>query len=412
MDGDVPPAYDDINEDLICSVCLSLFAFPVSLQCQHTFCSYCLRQIGERARSICCPLCKLNTPSEQARNVKNTHLESVLEKEHPDEYLRAKAERPMWTAPTRCRTAAATLAVAPSNGHDFHGLPREGADQDIPVQRPAGVSNICVAATVTILIVMILSAAHDADIRRNNKKRANEMQESVNHQHDGGPDSDGLAGDVYVTRLDFDVTRLDFGASGNFHREPSGTTGTSGSPCTPVHHEYHGVSSRPFGMDADSADLDTLSLIAVNSGVSTETPSGTTGSPCTPQVASYGACYVEEFRRCVRSECYDCIRMKGTWLPELCRDRALDDRAGSTGGAPGTSELNPEDSFSAYYHPTTDAKNQLARECLHGDPNDPIRGECCIGETCFECVETACNRVFSHMGNEMPLRWKKGKESF
>uniref|UniRef100_A0A3Q3IUW3 RING-type E3 ubiquitin transferase n=1 Tax=Monopterus albus TaxID=43700 RepID=A0A3Q3IUW3_MONAL len=43
---------------LSCHVCSETFRDPVSLSCNHSFCSSCLQQFWEQAGNKNCPICK------------------------------------------------------------------------------------------------------------------------------------------------------------------------------------------------------------------------------------------------------------------------------------------------------------------------------------------------------------------
>uniref|UniRef100_A0A3B4YWU7 RING-type domain-containing protein n=1 Tax=Seriola lalandi dorsalis TaxID=1841481 RepID=A0A3B4YWU7_SERLL len=43
---------------LSCHVCSETFRDPVSLSCNHSFCSSCLKKFWEQAKNKNCPICK------------------------------------------------------------------------------------------------------------------------------------------------------------------------------------------------------------------------------------------------------------------------------------------------------------------------------------------------------------------
>jgi hypothetical protein len=64
----MPPLYDfeyaeQVNQNLICSICQSPFIEPITVSCQHTFCLACFSEhlssdlIGESSEKAKCPLC-------------------------------------------------------------------------------------------------------------------------------------------------------------------------------------------------------------------------------------------------------------------------------------------------------------------------------------------------------------------
>uniref|UniRef100_UPI00398EF716 zinc-binding protein A33-like n=1 Tax=Pristiophorus japonicus TaxID=55135 RepID=UPI00398EF716 len=46
------------NDDLSCSICLDFFTDPVSLECGHNFCRYCITQCWEKKEINSCPECR------------------------------------------------------------------------------------------------------------------------------------------------------------------------------------------------------------------------------------------------------------------------------------------------------------------------------------------------------------------
>ncbi|KAK2860278.1 hypothetical protein Q7C36_004444 [Tachysurus vachellii] len=48
-----------LSEDqLLCSICLDVFAYPVTTPCGHNFCKSCLTQYWDKSQHCLCPLCK------------------------------------------------------------------------------------------------------------------------------------------------------------------------------------------------------------------------------------------------------------------------------------------------------------------------------------------------------------------
>ena len=54
--------YNDIFkklEDLVlCPICLQRFVSPKTLECQHTFCSKCLKSLHAKEQRLVCPICR------------------------------------------------------------------------------------------------------------------------------------------------------------------------------------------------------------------------------------------------------------------------------------------------------------------------------------------------------------------
>ena len=55
---------EQINEQLMCAICLDRLTAPLFLQCLHTFCSQCLHRIvnNHPSQVITCPTCRAETP--------------------------------------------------------------------------------------------------------------------------------------------------------------------------------------------------------------------------------------------------------------------------------------------------------------------------------------------------------------
>ena len=71
----VPDAIKDIEEQLTCAVCMSLFKEPKVLKCHHVFCTACLARCvtrnAERKQAVACPTCREHTalPSGEVRDL-------------------------------------------------------------------------------------------------------------------------------------------------------------------------------------------------------------------------------------------------------------------------------------------------------------------------------------------------------
>lgn len=62
----------EVEECLKCDVCKDTFYDPITLLCQHTFCSFCLSSLKE------CPMCRLKLHLPKQRNQLMTDLIEVL----------------------------------------------------------------------------------------------------------------------------------------------------------------------------------------------------------------------------------------------------------------------------------------------------------------------------------------------
>ncbi|XP_059839417.1 zinc-binding protein A33-like isoform X1 [Hypanus sabinus] len=49
---------ESLTEEVICPICLDFFADPVSLECGHNFCRFCITQCWEREEKNSCPECR------------------------------------------------------------------------------------------------------------------------------------------------------------------------------------------------------------------------------------------------------------------------------------------------------------------------------------------------------------------
>ncbi len=54
--------YNDIfkrlDELVLCPICLQRFVSPKTLECQHTFCSKCLKSLHAKDQRLVCPICR------------------------------------------------------------------------------------------------------------------------------------------------------------------------------------------------------------------------------------------------------------------------------------------------------------------------------------------------------------------
>uniref|UniRef100_A0A8C9F3Y5 RING-type domain-containing protein n=1 Tax=Pavo cristatus TaxID=9049 RepID=A0A8C9F3Y5_PAVCR len=76
-------ASSSLEDELSCSICLSLYRNPVSLCCGHSFCKQCVQKalgVQQQAKaSYSCPLCRVELgPILELQN--NFHLCSIVER--------------------------------------------------------------------------------------------------------------------------------------------------------------------------------------------------------------------------------------------------------------------------------------------------------------------------------------------
>lgn len=53
--------WQQVEEEITCSICAELFTDPKTIPCLHTFCKQCIEQSIEMAEEMavdCCPLCR------------------------------------------------------------------------------------------------------------------------------------------------------------------------------------------------------------------------------------------------------------------------------------------------------------------------------------------------------------------
>jgi len=76
-------------EELCCAICRSLLYQPVSLaSCQHVFCKLCIKQCKESV----CPTCRAPFSVAFQIDSHNRLLESIIQKQFPDEYKKRETE--------------------------------------------------------------------------------------------------------------------------------------------------------------------------------------------------------------------------------------------------------------------------------------------------------------------------------
>ena len=60
--------FKKLEELVLCPICLQRFLSPKTLECQHTFCSKCLKSLHAQDQRLVCPICR----RESNLNVTNT----------------------------------------------------------------------------------------------------------------------------------------------------------------------------------------------------------------------------------------------------------------------------------------------------------------------------------------------------
>ncbi|XP_072911639.1 zinc-binding protein A33-like isoform X4 [Hemitrygon akajei] len=89
---------ESLTEEVICPICLDFFADPVSLECGHNFCRFCITQCWKREERNSCPECRevfadrtlrvnraLANLTEKVRNL-NPNMKEKESKQHCEEH--------------------------------------------------------------------------------------------------------------------------------------------------------------------------------------------------------------------------------------------------------------------------------------------------------------------------------------
>uniref|UniRef100_A0A3Q1HU71 RING-type domain-containing protein n=1 Tax=Anabas testudineus TaxID=64144 RepID=A0A3Q1HU71_ANATE len=66
--------------------------YPVSLSCNHSFCSSCLQQFWEQAKNKNCPICKRKSSKDETEIPKDTNVELVCSKHQEEPKLFCEGE--------------------------------------------------------------------------------------------------------------------------------------------------------------------------------------------------------------------------------------------------------------------------------------------------------------------------------
>jgi len=66
-----------LNDLVTCLICFSRFANPKTLECQHTFCSSCLKDSVDDGK-IVCPICQHDNDLKVVRNNRKNELADSL----------------------------------------------------------------------------------------------------------------------------------------------------------------------------------------------------------------------------------------------------------------------------------------------------------------------------------------------
>ena len=55
-----------VADELQCAICFDLMTSPVSLKCQHSFCTSCIQRTAAQNGSVHCPLCRKRSHSVES----------------------------------------------------------------------------------------------------------------------------------------------------------------------------------------------------------------------------------------------------------------------------------------------------------------------------------------------------------
>ena len=73
VSGGVEKKWQQIEEEITCSICGDLFTDPKTIPCLHTFCKQCIEKSIESnkkmASIVCCPLCRAPLPRDDMSSV-------------------------------------------------------------------------------------------------------------------------------------------------------------------------------------------------------------------------------------------------------------------------------------------------------------------------------------------------------
>ncbi|XP_029915568.1 nuclear factor 7, ovary-like [Myripristis murdjan] len=116
---------------LNCHVCAETFRDPVSLNCQHSFCSSCLKQFWEQSKNKNCPICKRKSSMEDPRvnftlkeladsfagRQKAASCETEKGEEEVEVVCREHKEKPKWFCRNEQRAVCAVCEFPHHHGH-------------------------------------------------------------------------------------------------------------------------------------------------------------------------------------------------------------------------------------------------------------------------------------------------------
>ncbi|XP_028439708.1 zinc-binding protein A33-like [Perca flavescens] len=143
-----------VESFLNCHVCSETFRDPVSLSCNHSFCSSCLHTFWEQANNKNCPICKTKSLTdepgvnfalkEQADNFagrqKSGSSETGKEKEKEEKVCDEHPEVPYWFCKDEDRAVCPVCEFSLHHGHTV--VPVEQAVRDLKEQRKSDLQSL------------------------------------------------------------------------------------------------------------------------------------------------------------------------------------------------------------------------------------------------------------------------------
>ena len=75
--------WDEVEEEITCSICKEIFTEPKTITCLHTFCEECIKSTIESNKRLgsdnCCPLCRAKFPEDATKIPVNFYIKRLIE---------------------------------------------------------------------------------------------------------------------------------------------------------------------------------------------------------------------------------------------------------------------------------------------------------------------------------------------
>ena len=75
--------WDEVEEEITCSICKEIFTEPKTITCLHTFCEKCIKLTIESNKRLgsenCCPLCRAKCPEDATKIPVNFYIKRLIE---------------------------------------------------------------------------------------------------------------------------------------------------------------------------------------------------------------------------------------------------------------------------------------------------------------------------------------------